>query len=72
MMLILPDRFVVSTWTWTRQELSPFLMFVLQLSQKIGKVELNVVVSFSDKLDVTTVQAGPEEARQRLVRKARV
>ena len=52
--LILPCRFVVPTWTGTGQELSFFPVLLLQLSKKIGEVELDVVVSFSHKLDLTT------------------
>ena len=54
MKLVLPCRFVVPTWTGTGQELSFFPVLLLQLSKKIGKVELDVVVSFSHKLDLTT------------------
>ena len=68
--VILPCRFEVSTWTGTGQEVSFFPMLLLQLLKKIGEVELNVVVRFSNKLDLTAVQAGPEQTRKRLVRKS--
>ena len=68
--VILPCRLVVSTWTGTGQEVSFFRVLLLQVSKKIGEVELNVVVRFSNKLDLTAVQAGPEQTRKRLVGKS--
>ena len=66
----LPWRFVISTWAGTGEEVSFFRVLLLQLLKKIGEVELNVVVRFSHKLDLTAVQAGPEQTRKRLVRKS--
>ena len=66
----LPRRFVISTWAGTGQEISFFRVFLLQLFEKIGEVEQNVVVSFPHKLDLTAVQTGPEQPRKRLVRKS--
>ena len=68
--MILPCRFVISTWTRTGQEVSFIGVLLLQLAKKVGEVKQNVVVGFSHKLDLTAVQAGPEQTRKRLVRKS--
>ena len=66
----LPGGFVVSTWTGTGQEVRFLLVLLLQLCKKIVEVKQDVVVRFPHKLDLTAVQAGPEQAGNCLVRKS--
>ena len=61
--LTLPGGFVVSAGTRAGYK-SPIIVltFPLQLVEKVGQVEHNVVVSLCNKLDVVAAQACPEES----------
>ena len=61
--LSLPGGLVVSAGTRAGYK-SPIiaLTFLLQLVEKVGQVEHNVVVSLCNKLDVVAAQACPEES----------
>ena len=61
--LSLPGGLVVSAGTRaTYKSHIIVLTFPLQLVEKVGQVEHNVVVSLCNKLDVVAAQACPEES----------
>ena len=61
--LSLPGGLVVSAGTWAGYKCPIIVLtFLLQLVEKVGQVEHNVVVSLCNKLDVVAAQACPEES----------